>query len=338
MSQYRWLATVLWLIALALVSWTLSKMPLADIGNTLAGLDYWQWSAWILVNSLVIMIATERWRVLSGILGHRVSFTTLLVIKQAGQTISFITPGPQFGGEPLQIYWLYKRTGMAIHKAVLSLGIDRFYELWVNFLMLMSGVVLLLLSPGFGVQISASNNWQQILWLMIFLLLSLSALAWVAISQPELLSKRLQKLSTRWLSSPRLKTLDDHWKTLGTDLRLLVSTKKAGLLNTLLLSLLVWALIVFEMWLVLGFFDISLQVSGLVLVLVAMRLALLLPLPGGIGTLEASIFWSFQILQLSPAAALGVIAMMRLRDVLVLIAGLVCIRLAQHRTDQSSIK
>jgi hypothetical protein len=329
MPQYRWLGVVLWLIALALVSWTLSQMPLAEIGSILAELDWQQWSFWVLVNVLVIVVATRRWQALSNMLGHHITFVTLLIIKQAGQTVSFITPGPQFGGEPLQIYWLYKRTGMAIHRAVLSLGIDRFYELWINFLMLLLGVSLLVFSPVGGTQTASDNNLQQIVLLMTFLLLLLSALAYAAIKQPQLISTRLEKLSKRWLSSPRLKKLDHHWQSIGSDLKITITTKKLALLHALILSLLVWVLIVFEMWLVLGFFDIRLQFNELVLILVAMRLALLLPLPGGIGTLEASIFWSFQILQLAPAAALAVIAIMRLRDALVLVAGMICLRLVQ---------
>jgi hypothetical protein len=38
------------------------------------------------------------------------------------------------------------------------------------------------------------------------------------------------------------------------------------------------------------------------------------------------VFWSFQALGLPAGAALGVIAIMRLRDVLVLIAGVLCVR------------
>ncbi|MDO8910054.1 MAG: lysylphosphatidylglycerol synthase transmembrane domain-containing protein [Pseudohongiella sp.] len=335
MPQYRWLGLLLWLIALALVSWTLSHLPLEDIGQSLSALGWEQWSVWALVNGLVIIIATVRWQVLLRMLGHSVGFFDLVVIKQAGQTISFITPGPQFGGEPLQIYWLYKRTGMGIHSAVLALGIDRFYELWINFLVLMMGVILLLLSPGFGAHTGA-NNWQQILVLMSVLLLLLSALAYAAVRQPQLISGRLEKLSARWLSNPRLMNLDHHWHSMGADLRLAVATKKPALLKALMLSVLVWVLIALEMWLVLGFFDITLEISGLVLILVAMRLALLLPLPGGIGTLEASVFWSFQLLQLSPTAALAVIAIMRLRDALVLIAGLACLRVAQNGSAQAT--
>ena len=83
------------------------------------------------------------------------------------------------------------------------------------------------------------------------------------------------------------------------------------------------------MALVLAILDIEVDMTGLVLILVAMRLALLLPLPGGVGTLEASVLWSFQTLDLPASAAIGVIALMRLRDALVLLAGLLCLRSVQ---------
>jgi uncharacterized protein (TIRG00374 family) len=177
-----------------------------------------------------------------------------------------------------------------------------------------------------GIGEQADTNWQQILLLMAGALLLLSGLALYVIRQPAMLSSRLEKLSARWLSRPRLQAIDDDWQSLGSDLLAAISTQKPVLSMALLLSLGGWVLIIVEMWLVLSFFDIALSSSGLVLILVAMRLALLLPLPGGIGTLEASVFWSFQALGLSASAALGVIAIMRLRDVLVLIAGVLCVR------------
>ena len=62
-----------------------------------------------------------------------------------------------------------------------------------------------------------------------------------------------------------------------------------------------------------------------------MRLAFLLPLPGGIGTLEAALFLAFQYLSLPATAAIGVIALMRLRDAVVLMAGLGCLRVLHTR-------
>jgi len=51
------------------------------------------------------------------------------------------------------------------------------------------------------------------------------------------------------------------------------------------------------------------------------RLAFLLPLPGGIGSLEAALFWAYQSMEISLAIAAGLIVLMRLRDVLVLLSG-----------------
>ncbi|MEX0739716.1 MAG: lysylphosphatidylglycerol synthase transmembrane domain-containing protein [Pseudohongiella sp.] len=332
MPRSRWIALLLWPVALALVTWTLSQMPLAGIGDTLGALSWYQWLVWTLVNVLVIVVSTERWRRLGRMLGEAPGFFQMLLIRQAGQTVSFITPAPHFGGEPFQIYWLYKRAGMSIHRAVLSLALDRFYELWINFLMLMLGVSLILLVPQTAVLATdPDNNWQMILLLLLALLAALSTIAWLLVRQPALLSARLENVGARWLSSPRLAALGEHWHSLGSDIRTVVSTQKPALLNALFLSLVGWGLMIFEVWLVLSFFDIRLDAVALAQIMVAMRLALLLPLPGGIGTLEAAVLWSFQSLSLPVDAALGLIALMRLRDVIVLISGVLCLRALQSK-------
>jgi len=64
---------------------------------------------------------------------------------------------------------------------------------------------------------------------------------------------------------------------------------------------------------------------NLVMIMVGMRLAMLLPVPGGIGTIEASLLWSFSLLGLPVAAAATLIALIRLRDAVVLIIGLLCL-------------
>ena len=91
-------------------------------------------------------------------------------------------------------------------------------------------------------------------------------------------------------------------------------------------SLIGWLGLIGELWLILSFFDLELSVSHFMRILVAMRLAFLLPLPGGIGTLEASLFWVFQTLDLPLDAVVSVIAMMRLRDAITLLIGLGCVR------------
>lgn len=78
-------------------------------------------------------------------------------------------------------------------------------------------------------------------------------------------------------------------------------------------------------------FELQLDLQAFLLILVAMRLAFLLPLPAGIGSLEAALVWAFQILHLPNDAVLGLIALIRLRDVVMLITGLACLRLLQQQ-------
>lgn len=324
MPSYKWIVLSLWLLALMLAGWIFWQLPLSEISRLLAGLSFWQWLVWLAINALVILLATQRWLILTRALKLTVSFTQLLLTRQAGQTVSFITPGPQFGGEPLQIYWLYKRYGMAVHSAALAVALDRFFELWINFTVLLLGVGLLLLSPNMHMA-----DWQKILQVLVALLLLLSVTGWFVLRRPQWLSSRMERVTQRWLDSPRLRQLNSHWQAIGVELQTVFRQEKPALLRAFIASLLIWVGIFTELFVVLSVLGIDLDFTGFVLVMVAMRLALLLPLPGGIGTLEASVLWSFQSLGLSASAALGVIALMRLRDALVLLLGMVCLRIMQ---------
>lgn len=324
-----WLKTIpalLWLSAAILVGWILQQLPLSTIAQTIASLTPLQWLAWITVNLAIILLAVQRWRVLIRLLKWPVGFGELLMMRQAGQAINFITPGPQFGGEPLQIYWLYWRSKLPIHSALLAVGLDRFYELWINFGVLLLSVLLLLATPA-----AAIANWQKMSLLLLFILLSLSLLGWLILKQPTRVLAWLKRATAYWQHHPRLQQLETHWQRLSHDVQQLMTHQKPALLQAFMLSLIGWAGLIAEFWLLLSFFDLNLDFFAFIVLLVSMRLAFLLPLPGGIGTLEAAMFWAFQYLSLPATAVMGLIALMRLRDILVLMAGLGCLRALQRR-------
>ncbi len=321
MSWLKALPLLLWLAALILVGWVLSQLPLTTIVQSITKLSLGQWLAWIALNLGIVLLATERWRVLIDMLHVPVRFGELLMIRQAGQTVSFITPGPQFGGEPLQIYWLCKRNRLPIHGALLALGLDRFYELWINFTVLLLSVLLLLASSG-----TAVVDWQNISLVLLLILLTLSLFGWLILKQPDRVSGWLKRVTGYWQHHPRLQQIETHWQRLGSDVKFVMAEQKPALSRAFVLSIAGWTGLIVELWLLLSFFDLELDGYAFLVILVAMRLAFLLPLPGGLGTLEAAMFWAFGYLSLSSAAAMGLIALMRLRDALVLMAGLWCLR------------
>jgi len=238
------------------------------------------------------------------------------MLRQAGQLISLITPGPQFGGEPFQVYWLWKKFSAGGAQSLQSVALDRFFELWINFAVLLLGLVILLATPALELA-----DWSLLTLLMALTIMVLSGTGWLLISKQEKLSRWIRKLAQRWRQSPRLGRIDSHWDELTGRLQTTIHTQKRSLFLALCLSLLGWAGMIFEIWLLLQFFAIPSSFTTLVLLMVAMRLAFLLPLPGGIGTLEAAVFWAFSGLGLPLAGAAALIAMMRLRDAVVLLIG-----------------
>lgn len=316
MTRANAITLLLWLSAIALATWVLKDLPLDAMRRGLMQLSTSQWSLWLALNVLVMALSTLRWYALIAALQGSVSFLALTLIRLAGQTISFVTPGPQFGGEPMQIYWLYKRQGLALPKAVLSLGLDRFLELWVNFAVLLVGALLLLLSPRM-----AFADWNQVVLVLMLLLLSVPILFLAMARRPQWITRRLHPLITRWLSHPRLAALRSHQDALEEDFKELLRHRKRVLMQALGLSIFNWAVILAELWLLLFFAQVSVDLQGFTLIAVSIRLAMLLPLPGGIGTIEAALLWSIQMLGYELSDALVLIALMRLRDCLILLAG-----------------
>ena len=325
MNKYRVVQALTWLFSLVLVLWIGQSLPLATIRDSVSGLSLGQWILWSLLNLGIILVYVQRWRCLCVAARLDITFNQLFLLRQAGQLISFMTPGPQFGGEPFQVYWLWKKFSAPGGLALLSVALDRFFEVWINFAVLLLSLIILMLTPALDL-----SGWSAPTMALALMILVLTWSGWFLISQQEKISSGIKKLARPWQHSPQLARIDGHWEDLAARLRKVIRAEKPALGLAFLLSLLGWGGMIVEVWLLLGFFAIRPGFIGLVLLMVAMRLAFLLPLPGGIGTLEAAIFWAFSVLGLPLAGAAAVIAMMRLRDMVVLLVGLFALRRLQQ--------
>ena len=305
-----------WIAALGLAAWILSRLPFTDLLQTITDLRPSQWLVWIALNLTVIALLAGRWQVLTRAMALPCRFLQLLRVRQTGQVISFVTPGPQFGGEPLQLYWLWRRYSVPGHAAFLAVGLDRFYELWINFAILLLAVLMLFTSRS-----AAFVDWHLIAFVLLGLILLMGLFGWYLLRKPLHIRDWIKRLGSRWQQNERLRNLDTHWSQLNDLLRKVLSTQRPALSLALGLSLLAWLGMIAEFWLLLSFVDVPLDLPTFIFLFTVVRLAFLLPLPGGVGSVEAGLFWAFQALALPLPAAAGLILLMRLRDVVILLAG-----------------
>lgn len=324
----KWFRIVCWLLAISLSGWTLAHLPLASITQSISTLSWQQWCVWFGINALIICLGNLRWHGFLAMLKVEINFSTLLVIRQAGQAVSFITPGPQFGGEPLQVFWL-TRIGVQLEKSILSIGLDRIYELAINFSILLLCLLILLfipVTPFFDISFTGATFTRAATVLAVLI-----CCVALLILQRKRIFAVINRLCKPLAAHPRLIKIKHSWQLIGDDLRLVLRTRKSVLLNSVIISLAVWVALLGELALLLNYVHVNFDAFAFLLILISMRLALLLPIPGGIGTLEASVLWSFQYLHFSTTAAVALIALMRLRDLIILLAGLYCLRRVGYR-------
>jgi len=322
LSRWNLTTGVLWLLALALAGWTLRQLPLNSIAAQLGQLSWYSWLLWTLVNGVILYLAVKRWQLLGQALQAPLSLASLFRMRQAGSAVSFLTPGPHFGGEPLQVLWLHRVFAQPMHRAVAMLGLDRFVETGTNIAVLLAGVLMLL-----GTAVVPLDEGLQVSAILGGVLVALILAAALVVYHPLWLANRFRPLVQRWRSGSAEQDASQEggWQALVRLMQGALALHRVRLATALLLSLLGWVALLLELWMLLRFLGISPSLTDLLTIMVGMRLAMLLPVPGGIGTIEASLLWSFQLLGLPVSAALGLIALTRLRDALVLLVGLGCL-------------
>lgn len=312
-----------WLVALALFALALRTVPLDDTWHTLRLLGVRQLVALVVVNGLIVVALTARWWFILRGHGCRVPFWTLLGYRQAAFGLSYFTPGPQFGGEPLQVYFVEREQGVSRATAVATTALDKLLELSVNFAFLLAGVLIIVQGRLFG----ESVGMETAVFALLLLLLPVAFLvATWANWQP---AARLMQFALRlsvWQRWPqwhgRFQRAQRGMATSEREAARFFRSAPLALLAGAAASVTAWALMVAEFWLMVYFLEVPLTPVELIIILTAARIAFLLLLPGGLGVLEASLVLAFGALGLNPAVGLSASLLIRARDVILGASGL----------------
>jgi uncharacterized protein (TIRG00374 family) len=322
-----------WLLlgaALLLLWLTLRSVPLDDVWAQLRGLQADQIALLVLANLLVLATFSLRWWILLYAQGYRLPYHRLMGYRLATFAVSYFTPGPHFGGEPLQVYLVTSRHGVPAPVSVAAVVLDKLIEMLFNFTFLALGA-LFVLEQRTGA--SAELQWGSTAVFGLFFLLPVVILVMLAAGRHPLSAPLAaavgtwQRLTGRALIEPE-----------GTESRLqrmqavLIESEQLGcrlfrqrpllLAAAVAASLASWAAIVGEFWLMAHVLGLGLSLPDALLALLAARAAILLPLPAAVGALEASQALAMASLGLPPAYGISMSLLIRGRDVVLGLAGL----------------
>ena len=300
---------VLYSILIALLYFALRNAPFGEIWNALKQLQFWQVGILLVINAGVILAMTARWWVIVRAENPAIPFLPLIRYRLAVFGLSYFTPGPQVGGEPLQIYYLKHNHGLTFARATSAVIMDKLLEFLANFILIGLGVTAAVrvgMIPGNGTQALGSLIPMAaiLVWPVIHLVL---------LYRGQYPISSLLRAAAPWIRTPawvRLIIVSERMAASFT------RRKLTALLTALFFSMAAWAGMAAEYFLMADYLNASLSFEQLLAALTAALLAFLMPLPGGLGALEASQVYALTALGYSPAIGISLSLIMRARDIL----------------------
>ncbi len=310
-----------YLVLILLLWWVLRKAPLTEIWNALKQLQLWQIIIILILNAFFYILATLRWWIIIQSEHKHVPYFPLLGVRVSVFGVSYFTLGPQVGGEPLQVLALQRQYGLTYTRATASVLMDKLLEFMVDFFLLAVGLTAILQAGVLietGIQFTGSLIGLAffILWPPIHLIL--------LYNRHHPLTGLVRAIPFIPKNSKPVRFLRAAEWMAGT----FCQRHPRRLVIALFFSLTAGAGMLVDYALMASFLNIHLPFWKMIAGWMMGWISLLMPLPGGLGALEASQVFTLGKFGFTAAAALSLTLLMRGRDIFIGGLGLI---LASHR-------
>ena len=316
MRKKAFFITILWALVALLFWWAWRDISLAQVWDALSQLSLLSLAILLLLNGVIILIFSSRWWIILRALGHKIPYLTLTKYRLAGFGVGYFTPGPQFGGEPLQVYFLHKNHDISTETALTSVSLDKLLEMLSNFTFLAIAMLVVVWQGLFFQEMAGTV--VGFMAGMIILLLCYIIVLWMGQTPLAWIFGRLSLKRNQASPSVIRQTLLNVESQIGSFCR----DKPRTLLLSGLLSALKWILLFGEYALALRFLGLEVSLVNALAIIVFARLAFLTPLPGGLGALEAGQVFAMQSLGFEPVFGVSMSLFIRVRDSLFGLFGL----------------
>lgn len=270
--------------------------------------------AYLAVSIAIMLLLVARWKIICAQHHIQVPYLNLLAYRYVGFAVSFITPGPRVGGEPVRA-GLMTRNNVSMPQAMSTVVADKTNEL------LSFGVMFIIALAGAAAILPLSTSLRVLFGAIALGLFALVTFGLTNILQGKDPILKLYKLlglhKIKWLKKykKQLQEFEDNIHGFYGD-------NPKHFWQAFTVSCLAWTLSLAEFWIILLMLGLQPTVLIVFLIYTVVGIIYLLPIPFALGSLEAGQASLFAGLGL-PAAAGAVLAMItRSRDLLWTFIGL----------------
>jgi len=285
----------------------------------------------VILSLINFSIYTVRWMILlkaSSKEPMKLRFYTVFMDRMAGFAGSYLTPAAQVGGEPVRIAMLSMH-GIPVPVATKSVLLDMIFDLFFYVLFIMLGLVF------------AMNKDYVDSRTLIILIASIAALLFVLITikicSDECNFHPLRDYVNRDGKKGVLRNTIFEIVNIGKSLKELSEKNVKAFRIVTFLSLTSLIFRVFEVFYIAFFFGFILYAGDSFLIATIPGIALLMPVPGGIGLFEGGLVELFSLLSL-PISALSFALIIRARDIVFILIGVVYASIEGKRLSSDSKK
>jgi hypothetical protein len=312
------------ILGVALLVFVLLKYPFKDVASTFSNVTPVLLIAYLAVSFCIMLLFAIRWRFVLKTLGYNVPFLDVFGFRVIEYGISYITPSGKAGGEPVRAALLMKK-GIGFKEGLSTVFADKTIELSVSLLFFIFGILTLAL----GYALPAGLNFVLVLLALILLFLIWKFYSRVLRGKTVFVAVyKLFRLNKVKFLAKYQQALVDFEQPI---IKFYTEERKAFFI-ALSLSILSLCLSLVEYKLLMLMLGIDAPLSTIFMVLSVVGIAVLVPVPMGLGSLEAFQAALFSVLGIGSASGIGLAMITRARDLLwVLVAVILSLYLGSLR-------
>lgn len=301
------------IIGLGIFGLFLYRVGPEAITRIIQNIDFFYLILYFILTTAIFFVLTLRWNIILKAYDKRIPFKRLLKQTIASYAVAYVTPSVRLGGEPLRVYMLKKEAGIDYRTGSASIIIDKFVEFLGTILFGIIGLIILLTLPiSLTLKIILAT---LILGAGIFIF----GFYYFSIKGKGTFTRPFNLL--RLYKFKRLKKFHYTLKDIEEKIEDFFNNHKKDFILSMFAYFLHGIIMILEMKVLFLVFGYNANIAEIVLSLTILGLVNFIPVPAGLGFLEAGQSSLFQLLKGQGSIGFALSLIIRLRNIIFVAIG-----------------